>query len=600
MKILSVTLLTATFICLCSSLALAQKTQTIQEIDGKKFYIHVVEKGHTVYAISRLYGVPVDEINRLNPSTSDGLSLGETLRIPAPEEGDEASWTNPIRIDGKYLIHKAVKGETIFSIAQTYSVDVNDLMELNPSLTDGLKKGQELRIPLVNLETDSLSDLTPQGRDTMLTHRVEPGETIYSIGKKYNVTETDLRSANDNFPTGLKAGAEIYIPSASKTFEAITRPIDYTPANRDPKPVKDSYTIGVLLPFYTDLVDTSNVQSKEGKLQEVSLSIYRGVSLALDSLAKLGLNARVHVKDVSTTDKAGIAVNSEPLNKAQLIIGPLQRNLIDAIATQCAGNGTHLLCPVPQNNKVLLSRPAVSKLIGSETAQISALANHVRKHHSSGNIIVLSTGYTEDLKNYQLFTEILNGTNGKGEPVAFTEHKTNGRSVSGLSSLLSLSRENIIVALTSNEVLLADMVTKLSLLNADKYRIHLIGLESWTDFKFLDAEQRNRFDVHLPAFIYADLADPLTRAWYRKFRERFNTDPDDYALSAFDAMMFYGLGLLHFGSNFDSHFSGIVYKPRSIRFNMNKTGLESGFDNQSCFVLRYSNYLLVNADEQDE
>jgi ABC-type branched-subunit amino acid transport system substrate-binding protein len=356
----------------------------------------------------------------------------------------------------------------------------------------------------------------------------------------------------------------------------------------------------MLLPFYSELVDTGVVQSKEGKLQEISLSIYRGATLALDSLEKLGLNAQVHVKDVSTTDKAGVAVNTEPLKHAQLIIGPLQRNLIEAIAAQCAGNGTHVLCPVPQNNKVLLSKPAVSKIIGSEAAQITALAQHVRKHHSNHNIIVLNTGFAEDLKNHQLFTEVLNGTTIKGEPVPFSDHKTSGKSVSGLSSLLSLSRENVIVALTSNDVLLADMVTKLSLLNENKYRLHLIGLESWKDFKFLDAEQRNRFDVHLPAYVHSDLSDPLTLEWYRSFREHYNTEPDEYALSAFDAMMFYGLGLKEFGSNFESHFSDIRYQPRSLRFNMNKTGLESGFDNQGCFVLRYSNYLLVNADEQDK
>lgn len=586
--------------CLASTQAMAQKTQTIQEIDGKKYYIHAVEQGHTVYAISRLYGISVDEINRLNPGTSDGLSLGETLRIPVPEGTDEDTWTNPIRIDGQYLIHKALKGETLFSISQTYSVDVNDLMELNPSLADGLKKGQELRIPVVNLDTDDLSDLAPAGRDTMKTHLVEPGETIYSICKKYEVREADLRSANDNFPEGLKAGSEIFIPKANKTFEAITKPIDYTPARRDPNPIKNTYTIGMMLPFYAGLVDTGAVQSKEGKLQEISLSIYRGALLALDSLEKLGLNARVHVKDISTADKAGVAVNTEPLKSAQLIIGPLQRNLIENIAAQCAGNGTHLLCPVPQNNKILLSRPAVSKSIGSEAAQITALAQHVRRHHAKGNIIVLNTGFAEDLKNHQIFTEILNGTTIKGEPVPFTEHKTSGKSVSGLSSLLSLSKENIIVALTSNEVLLADMVTKLSMLNEGKYRLHLIGLESWKEFKFLDAEQRNRFDVHLPAFIHADLGDTLTIQFYQKFRENYNTEPDEYALSAFDAMMFYGLGLKEFGSNFESHFSDIAYKPRSLRFNMNKTGLESGFDNQACFVLRYSNYLLVNADEQDK
>lgn len=53
-------------------------------IDGRKFYIHKVSKGETLYGISKKYDVEIKDIVLENPLTINGLSLGLTIRIPAP------------------------------------------------------------------------------------------------------------------------------------------------------------------------------------------------------------------------------------------------------------------------------------------------------------------------------------------------------------------------------------------------------------------------------------------------------------------------------------------------------------------------------------
>ena len=61
---------------------LIKKSDKIETIDGKKFFIHSVEKGQTLYSISRAYGTTVDIILANNQDAIDGLKSGDRLKVP--------------------------------------------------------------------------------------------------------------------------------------------------------------------------------------------------------------------------------------------------------------------------------------------------------------------------------------------------------------------------------------------------------------------------------------------------------------------------------------------------------------------------------------
>ncbi len=93
--------------------------------------MHTVERGNTVYAISRLYGVPVRAIieeNDLHPPYL--LRVGDRLRVPRPKT------------------HRVARGDTVYSISRRYEVPMNELMRANditPPYT--IYVGQDLNIP---------------------------------------------------------------------------------------------------------------------------------------------------------------------------------------------------------------------------------------------------------------------------------------------------------------------------------------------------------------------------------------------------------------------------------------------------------------------
>ena len=46
-----------------------------------KYFVHTVSKGQTLYSISRMYEVSVDDIIALNPECAQKLAIGYKLKI---------------------------------------------------------------------------------------------------------------------------------------------------------------------------------------------------------------------------------------------------------------------------------------------------------------------------------------------------------------------------------------------------------------------------------------------------------------------------------------------------------------------------------------
>jgi len=111
-----------------------------------------------------------------------------------------------------YRKHTVAKGETVTSIAQKYKVTPYDILRLNPDAKNGLQESSILLIP--GLAAKPLTPAKEQPtKVTNTIHEVQPKETVYSISKKYGVTEADLQKANaDLLKDGLKAGQQLVIP----------------------------------------------------------------------------------------------------------------------------------------------------------------------------------------------------------------------------------------------------------------------------------------------------------------------------------------------------------------------------------------------------
>ena len=72
-----------------------------QTIDGKEFYQYPVEKGNTLYSISKKFAIDLNELVSLNPEAEKGLKVGDILNIP--KESDSTVVAKPIEIQKELM-----------------------------------------------------------------------------------------------------------------------------------------------------------------------------------------------------------------------------------------------------------------------------------------------------------------------------------------------------------------------------------------------------------------------------------------------------------------------------------------------------------------
>jgi len=122
---------------------LAQNVDTSLVVkNGRRFKEFTINKGQTLYSLSRATGVPQDSLIAFNKELENGLKAGMRVCIPMPAEGQLKSTSS----NNASLKHEVKPGETIFGIARMYGLTQEELISQNSNLKTGLRTGAILRI----------------------------------------------------------------------------------------------------------------------------------------------------------------------------------------------------------------------------------------------------------------------------------------------------------------------------------------------------------------------------------------------------------------------------------------------------------------------
>ena len=163
---------------------IADYTNTYYPINTEDFYI--VQKGDTLYSISRKLNTTVDKIKSLNNLSNNTINIGQILKIPKKE-----TETNNI-------IYIVVKGDSLWKIANKYSTTVDKIKEANNLSSNLLSIGQKLIIP---------------SSENYITYTVKKGDSLWKIANNYNTTVDKIKKLNNLSSNLLSINQKLLIPS---------------------------------------------------------------------------------------------------------------------------------------------------------------------------------------------------------------------------------------------------------------------------------------------------------------------------------------------------------------------------------------------------
>lgn len=121
--------------------------------------------------------------------------------------------THAIPILQEFISHQVSQGETVYSIARKYKITEKEIIKLNPDAKDRVYEGLVLILPS-SAQKSTAVEVAPEQEDIRFkTHKVRRKETLYSISKKYNVTQDAIKKYNKRlYSETLRKGDRIRIP----------------------------------------------------------------------------------------------------------------------------------------------------------------------------------------------------------------------------------------------------------------------------------------------------------------------------------------------------------------------------------------------------
>ncbi|MBL7874026.1 MAG: LysM peptidoglycan-binding domain-containing protein [Cyclobacteriaceae bacterium] len=160
------------------------------KVQSSGIRIHKVTAGETLFSISRLYDVSVDEVKAWNNLKDNSLSTGQELVIKKKAPATETVST----VSNKSGVHIVASKETLFSIARQYGITVQQIREWNNLTSDEVKIGQTLVVAesMVTKPIEPKTEVKAPEVVTTTTPKVDtkpPAETSIRISEK--VTGTD-------------------------------------------------------------------------------------------------------------------------------------------------------------------------------------------------------------------------------------------------------------------------------------------------------------------------------------------------------------------------------------------------------------------------
>lgn len=605
-------LLIGVIFTLITAISLAQPEDAVTKtIDGKKYYVHTVSEGNTLYGIHKLYNTDLEKILAANPGLSDDLKIGQQILVPIDLN------------DSKHFrIHVVSQGETLYGISRQYNLSVDELKKLNPGIEDGISIGQEIKVPNESGVTDEINvqneeidqpEYQISLSDSIVMHKVLDHETLYSISKRYMVSADTIMALNGLRNNRIKKGSVLKIPVKKVNYEVLEKDIltiqkDSSVQHINSGVKKEKYKVALLLPFMFAKNDLEmNKTLKFGQEREmysvtkIAFEFYQGFKLAADSLAQAGLNVELFVFDTGRdTAKIGQLIRSKEFDDIDLVVGPLYRNTIKHAVDQCTSRGIKIVLPFKADPSVLHDNKNVFKAVSSNMTLMDGTVDYIVKNHAHHNVIILKPYSDGDKALYERakarFNEKIKLVNSYNSSIVeLSLGSSGGRDLNGY---MKKDTANVVIVPSNDIKFVSGAMNRLNkVMNLNPYaknlRIVVFGFEDWNKYDDIEVLHRNRLNQHYASYRFVDYNKDRGLDFVKAFRSETGTDPTVYSTQGFDIGMYF-LSALHFyGTSFENSFDSYSMRLVQNDFKFLQIAPTSGFENTSVTIVRYENFELI-------
>lgn len=525
---------------------LVEKSKKTKKIEGKVYYIHKVEKGQTLYSISKAYGTLISQIVFDNPDAMNGIKPGQELKIEKQDPSKAIVVEQvPLELDGSHIMHVVRPKETLYSLSKQYNTTLSEINKANKeTLSDGLKIGDTLRIPVGKIEIE-----------------VEPPRLVQ---ESLSILPLD---------------------TVEKT-----------------KGLKDTYNVVYLLPLFLsdtlEMVGEGELEEslkpkKTEKIKEEALNgieFFQGTKLALDSLQKNGVRVNIYVFDTEgegSESKIRQLFSKPEVKNADLIIGPFYQKLFATAQKYCEAYQIPIVSPVTRNSELLKNNPLSGKVTIPEKAEIQEMSRYISSRYCKNNVLVIHKGREDELRKAKWFKSAY-----KCDSLhQYSEINYKGATWDSLAHSLSRIDTNIVVVLSDDQAFVTSFFITLDKRKED-FPMTVFGTGSWFDFENIETDYYHDLRLHLPVENNIDFEDTLVVDFVKKYRDAYKNEPTFFSFQGFDLTYYFISAMNRMGVGYFDMLQFYRWQGFQSGFAFERNIAGEGLENQAVYIVKYQDFQL--------
>lgn len=483
-----------------------------KDIIVDKFIYHEVVPKETLYSIVKSFNVTSEDLNKNNPFLiENGLRIGQVIKIPLSINDTELKAkeanTQPYLVKAK---------ETKYSISKKFGISIDYLEELNPKIAEnGLQIDDVIIVPIETIEPVD---------DEFLIYEVQKLETMYSITRKFGITEEEMLALNPEVSDGIKEGMLIKVPNLL---------ISGKPLFIDNIPVDTELKVAMMLPFKSK---RDSLNFEEDRLLNITTDFYFGALIALDSLKKQGLSVRMKVFDTENSKQVSRKISDEvELQEFDAVIGPLFLANVKSVSDNLKYGKPLIISPISTKNHSDIDNKKLVQERASLENQTEEMMDFIKANYENQDLIVIKNESERSQEQYDRIIADLQALNPEKE-VKTLEPKEGYINPDEFRVFRDTLERNIVnwFFITDNDpAYLGDVFNNLGVFpEADS--LVVFGFEKDRNFDKIDNNFLARVHFHYPSNTFIDHHSLAYKNFESNYRKKYYTRPSSFAVEGFD------------------------------------------------------------------
>ena len=196
---------------------------------------YTVQAGDSYWRIANKYGISIEELQRLNGTSSYFLYPGQSLVVPGSASntsGSAASTSSSTTstrsaapaAGGSYTVQA---GDSYWRIANKYGISIQELQRLNGTSDYTLHPGQSIKVPGSGTNASASSNSGSASTSTTSaapaaggSYTVQAGDSYWRIANKYGTSISELQRLNGTSDYNLYPGQSLKVPGSGSSSSA--------------------------------------------------------------------------------------------------------------------------------------------------------------------------------------------------------------------------------------------------------------------------------------------------------------------------------------------------------------------------------------------